>query len=260
MSNILRNQWVVITGASSGFGAAAAEGFARIGANVILGARREDRLSQVGETCLRSGAGKAVWRSLDVASTESVNSFAQWVGTQTEQVSVLVNNAGGAMGMETVALGRDEDWETMMQTNVLGVLRVTRAFLPLMTPHQYGHIINIGSVAGRTAYEGGAAYCAAKAGELQISRALRLELLTSNIRVSTIDPGLAETEFAMVRFKGDTVRAAKTYEGIVPLSADDVADAIVWVATRPSHVCIDEMVLKPTAQATVYKVNRKTQS
>jgi 3-hydroxy acid dehydrogenase / malonic semialdehyde reductase len=143
----------------------------------------------------------------------------------------------------------------MFQSNVLGLLRVTRAVLPLVK-EACGHIINVGSVAGRTAYEGGAAYCAAKAGELQITKALRLELNGTGVRVGTIDPGLAETEFAMVRFKGDAAKAKKVYDGLEPLTADDIAETMVWVATRPPHVCIDEIVIKCTAQAEVYKVHR----
>ena len=167
---------------------------------------------------------------------------------------MLINNAGGAEGLDTIAEGKDQDWETMMQTNVLGVLRVTRAALPLLVNNPGSSIINIGSLAARVAYEGGAAYCAAKAGELQITRALRLELNGTGLRVSSIDPGLAETEFSLVRFKGDTARAAKVYEGMVPLTAEDIAETLVWIASRPPHVNIDEVLIKPTDQAAIHKV------
>ncbi len=256
----MKNKWILITGASSGFGAATALAFARSGANVVLGARRVDRLEAVAKEATAAGASSASVHALDVSCSGSVGRFLEWVKTITPQIHVLVNNAGGAMGLDTVANGKDEDWESMMQTNVLGVLRVTRATLPLMVPFSTGHIINIGSIAGRVAYEGGAAYCAAKAGELQITRALRLELSGTNIRVSTVDPGLAETEFSVVRFKGDEARAAKVYEGVTPLTAGDVAEAIFWVASRPQHVCIDEMVMKCTDQAAIHKVNRKIKS
>jgi len=172
-------------------------------------------------------------------------------------LDVLVNNAGGAHGLDTVAQGKDEDWETMMQTNVLGLLRVTRAALPLMTNNPGSSIINIGSYAGHLAYEGGAAYCAAKAGERQITGALRLELSGTGVRVSTIDPGMAETEFSVVRFKGDEARARKVYEGTQPLTAEDLAETMVWVASRPPHVNIDEILIKPTDQAAIYKVHRR---
>lgn len=170
---------------------------------------------------------------------------------------MLINNAGGAHGLDPVAQGRDADWEAMMQTNVLGILRVTRAALPLMPRDAGASILNIGSVAGHTAYEGGAVYCAAKAGELQITRALRLELLGTGIRVSTVDPGLAETEFSLVRFKGDTARAKKVYEGMRPLTAEDIAEILVWIACRPPHVNIDELIVKPVDQADVGKVFRR---
>lgn len=257
MSSNLSHQWVLITGASSGFGAAGALAFARQGARLLLGARRLDRLARVAEEAKAAGAPVAEHHALDVASTPSVHSFMAWAGGLTPRVDLLVNNAGGALGLDRVADGRDEDWEAMMQSNVLGVLRMTRAVLPLMLPHQTGTILNIGSIAARTAYEGGAAYCAAKAGELQITRALRLELSGTGLRVMTLDPGLAETEFSLVRFKGDAARARKVYEGVQALTADDVAEAMVWMAARPPHVCIDEMIIKCTDQAAIYKVHRR---
>jgi 3-hydroxy acid dehydrogenase / malonic semialdehyde reductase len=258
MASSLANKWVLITGASSGFGAAAALAFAREGAKLLLGARRVDRLEQVAAEAKKAGSPAAHVHALDVASTPSVDAFAKWAGGLTDKLDVLINNAGGAKGLDKVAEAKDDDWEFMMQTNVLGVLRVTRACLPLMTSNPGSSIINIGSIAGRVAYEGGSAYCAAKAGELQITRALRLELCGTGVRVATVDPGFAETEFSLVRFKGDTERAKKVYDGMIPLTGDDVAEAILWVASRPAHVCIDEMVIKPTDQAAVHKVYRRT--
>jgi len=170
---------------------------------------------------------------------------------------VLINNAGGAHGLDPVAEAKEEDWEAMFQGNVLGLLRMTRAALPLMPRDAGATIINIGSAAGHTAYEGGAAYCGAKAAERKITEALRLELNGTGIRVGTIDPGMAKTEFSMVRFKGDTGRAQKVYEGTQPLMAQDVAEAMVWVASRPPHVNIDELLIKPTDQAAVHKVYRR---
>jgi 3-hydroxy acid dehydrogenase / malonic semialdehyde reductase len=172
-------------------------------------------------------------------------------------VDVLINNAGGAKGLDTIAEGKDADWEFMIQANVLGILRMTRATLPLMVKNPGATIINIGSIAGRTAYEGGAVYCAAKAGELMITKSLRLELCGTGVRVCTVDPGFAETEFSLVRFAGDAERAKKVYEGLTPLSAEDVAAAIQWIVSRPPHVCIDEMVIKPTDQAAINKVHRR---
>lgn len=257
MAYKLTDRWVVITGASSGFGAATALAFARAGARLLLGARRVERLEAVAAEARRAGSPKALVRALDVAHTTSVESFATWVKLQTQRLDVLVNNAGGAKGLDTVAEGKDEDWEFMLETNVLGLMRVTRALLPLLVENPGSSILNVGSIAGRTAYEGGSVYCAAKAGELQITRALRLELSGTGVRVATIDPGLAETEFSLVRFKGDEARAKKVYEGLTPLTAEDVAETLVWVASRPPHVCIDELVIKPTDQAAIHKVHRR---
>jgi len=253
----LKDKWILITGASSGFGAAAARAFAAEGAKLLLGARRVDRLEAVAQEALKLGAGAAVVQSLDVSSTPSVNAFAEWVRTKTERVDVLINNAGGAHGLDTVANGKDEDWETMMQTNVLGILRVTRAVIPLIPRDAGATIINIGSTAAHYPYEGGAAYCAAKSGELQITRVLRLELNGTGIRVSSVDPGLAVTEFSMVRFKGDESRAKKVYEGMNPLTAEDISEILLWVASRPPHVCIDELLVKPVDQANMQKIHRR---
>ena len=257
MAYRLADKWVLITGASSGFGAATAVAFGAQGCNLLLGARRVDRLENVAEEARKAGARSAHVHPLDVSQTPSVEGFVKWSSEFTPLIDVHINNAGGAQGMETVAEGKDEDWETMMQTNVLGVLRMTRAVLPRMPRDAGASILNLGSIAGRVAYEGGAAYCAAKAGELQITRALRLELCGTGIRVGTVDPGLAETEFSMVRFKGDAARAAKVYEGIEPLTGEDIAETLVWCASRPAHVCIDEILIKCTAQAAIHKVDRR---
>jgi len=257
MSSSWNDKWVLITGASSGFGAAAALAFARLGARLVLGARRVDRLQTVAAQAREGGSPQALFHNLDVARTESVETFADWVRAHTPRLDLLVNNAGGAKGLDAVAQGKDDDWEFMMQTNVLGLLRMTRAVLPLLTSNPGSTILNIGSIAGRVVYEGGAAYCAAKAGELQITRALRLELHGTGVRVCTLDPGLAETEFSLVRFQGDADRARQVYRGTIPLTANDVAEAMVWMATRPPHVCIDEMIIKPTDQAAIHKVFRR---
>lgn len=258
MLSTLANKWVLITGASSGFGAAAARAFAVQGCRLLLGARRVDRLEQVAAEARQAGSPEAHFQSLDVSRTASVEVFVHWARTFTDKLDVLINNAGGAHGLDTVAAGKDEDWEAMMDSNVLGVLRVTRAALPLLLTNPGSSIINVGSIAGRVAYEGGAAYCAAKAGELQITRALRLELCGTGVRVGTIDPGMAETEFSVVRFKGDETRAGKVYEGVIPLTAEDVAETMVWVASRPPHVNIDEIIIKATDQAAIHKVHRRT--
>jgi 3-hydroxy acid dehydrogenase/malonic semialdehyde reductase len=260
----LKDKWVLITGASSGFGAAAARAFGAEGAKLLLGARRVERLEQVATEARRAGAAEAHFQALDVSKTSSVEEFVAWARKKIAdgqspmgKLHVLINNAGGAHGLDPVAEGKDQDWEAMIQSNVLGLLRMTRATLPLI-PHDEGaSIINVGSIAGHVAYEGGAVYCAAKAGERQITRALRLELNGTGIRVGTVDPGLAETEFSLVRFKGDAGRAKKVYEGMTPLTAEDIAETLVWVASRPPHVNIDEMIIKPTDQAAIHKVHRR---
>jgi NADP-dependent 3-hydroxy acid dehydrogenase YdfG len=255
----LKDKWVLITGASSGFGAAAANAFAAGSANLLLGARRVDRLEKVAADAKKCGSTKAHFHALDVSKTDSVEAFIAWAKEtlNSKPLHVLINNAGGALGVETVADGKDSDWEAMLQSNVLGLLRMTRAALPLLPRDAGASIINIGSVAARTAYAGGSAYCAAKAGELQITRVLRHELFGTGIRVGTIDPGMAETEFSVVRYKGDKQKADEVYAGMNPLLAEDIADTMVWMATRPPHVNIDELVIKPTDQAEVGKVFRR---
>jgi NADP-dependent 3-hydroxy acid dehydrogenase YdfG len=255
---------VLITGASSGFGAAAAQAFGAHGARLLLGARRLDRLEKVAARAKKSGAPAAHFHALDVSRTASVEAFIAWAkekiaGRKSSfaNLHVLLNNAGGAHGLDPVATATDADWETTFQTNVLGLLRVTRAALPLLPRDAGASIINIGSVAGHAAYAGGAAYCAAKSGELAITRALRHELFGTGIRVGTIDPGLAETEFSNVRFKGDRKKAGEVYAGMNPLTAADIAETIVWVASRPPHVNIDELLVKPTDQADVGKIFRR---
>jgi NADP-dependent 3-hydroxy acid dehydrogenase YdfG len=254
----LRNKWVVITGASSGFGAAAAKAFAAHGCHLLLGARRVDRLEEVAAEAITAGAASAQVHSLDVASTPSVEAFAAWARGVSPTVDVLINNAGGAHGLDPVATGKDADWEAMVQSNFLGLLRVTRALLPLIPREAGAYILNLGSVAGHTAYEGAAVYCGVKAAERSITQSLRLELNGTGIRVGSLDPGLAETEFALVRFKGDATRASNVYAGMTPLTADDIAETMVWMVSRPVHVCIDEIIIKPTDQAAIHKVYRRT--
>ena len=242
---------VVITGGSSGFGAATALAFARLGFPLFLGARRLDRLREVAGQCRKEGAPAAEAHPLDVRSLESIEAFCAAAGTP----EILLNNAGGAFGRDTVEKITEEDLLAMVETNVLGLVRVTRAFLPRMIAKKRGHIVNLGSYAARGVYEGGAVYAATKHSVRVISETLRLELSGTNIRVTEMDPGLAETEFSVVRLK-DEQKAKAVYQGMQPLTADDVADAIVWAATRPPHVNISEMVLTPTAQASLTKVHR----
>ncbi len=236
----------VVTGASSGIGAATAQHLALAGYDLVLGARRMDKLQAVAE---KLGA-RAI--ALDVTDAASVAAFCE----QIPAVNVLVNNAGGALGLEPIAEAEDEKWRTMFESNVLGTMRMTRTLLPKLEVSGKGHIVVIGSIAGFEVYPGGAGYTAAKHAERAVAGTLRLELLGKPVRVTEIAPGLVETEFSLVRFGGDAERATKPYQGMTPLTADDVADAIVWAVTRPAHVNIDQMTIRPLDQATAMLVHR----
>ena len=237
----------VITGASSGIGAATAIALYASGFRLILGARRLDKLRRVGEPLC------AVCMELDVTDPASVEAFCNAI----PEVHVLVNNAGGALGLDTIANAKDEDWSRMYDTNVLGLMRMTRALLPKLEASGAGHIVNVGSIAGREAYPGGGGYNAVKFAVNAITKVMRLELNGKPIRITEIAPGMTETEFSLVRFEGDAERAAKVYAGLTPLCPEDIADSIQWAVTRPSHVNIDEIVLKPLAQASATVVSRK---
>lgn len=236
----------VVTGASSGIGAAAARRLANAGYSVVVGARRIDRLDSLAAEI----GGRAM--RLDVRDGQSVEDFAESVPA----LNVLVNNAGGAFGLEELAKADVDNWRAMWETNVLGLMLVTRALLPKLESSGAGHIVNIGSIAGFEVYRGGAGYTSVKHGVRAITRTLRLELLGKPIRVTEIDPGAVETEFSLVRL-GSEEAAKKVYDGFEPLVADDIADAIVWAVTRPDHVNIDEMVIRPLAQASAATVYRR---
>ena len=235
-----------MTGASSGIGEATVRSLAAAGFEVVAAARRVERCEEVA----REVGGRAV--RLDVADPDSVAELAESL----PEVSVLVNNAGGALGLEPVAEADEENWRQMYETNVMGVMRVTKALLPALERAGDGHIVVIGSVAGVEVYPGGAGYTAAKHAANAVTRTLRLELLGTPIRVSEVAPGMVETEFSLTRFAGDEVKAAKVYEGTTPLTAEDVADAIAYVVTRPPHVDVDYVSIKPTSQATARDVHR----
>jgi NADP-dependent 3-hydroxy acid dehydrogenase YdfG len=240
----------VVTGASSGIGAATAKALAHRGYRVVAGARRVERVRQV-----VGDSGEAL--PLDVTDKGSVERFVREVEKRHRRIDVLVNNAGGALGLTPIAEAKDDEWITMWQTNVLGLMYVTRACLPLLRKARHGHIVNLGSIAGFETYRGGAGYTAVKHAVRAISRTLRLELNGEPIRVTEVAPGLVETEFSVVRFHGDRKAAKAVYAGIKPLTAEDVADCIVFAVTRPPHVDIDEIVIRPVAQATSYQVARK---
>ncbi|MFI9556247.1 SDR family NAD(P)-dependent oxidoreductase [Nonomuraea endophytica] len=239
----------VVTGASSGIGAATARRLAAEGYEVVAGARRLDRLEKLAAEVPGIRA-----LELDVTSGESVDAFVAGL----ERCDVLVNNAGGALGTETVAEARLEDWQNMYDTNVLGSLRVTQAILPKLVESGDGVLVMLTSTAGLVSYEGGGGYCAAKHAQTAMVETLRLELVGSPVRVIEIAPGMVRSEgFAVTRFRGDSEAAARVYAGVPdPLSSDDVADAIAWCVTRPAHVNVDRLVIRPRAQAAQHKVHR----
>jgi NADP-dependent 3-hydroxy acid dehydrogenase YdfG len=237
----------VVTGASSGIGEATVRALAAEGFEVVAAARRVERC----EAMAREVGGRAL--RLDVADPSSVAELAESV----PEVSVLVNNAGGALGLEPLAEADEENWRRMYETNVMGVMRVTKALLPALERSGDGFVVVVGSVAGVEVYPGGAGYTAAKHAANAVTRSLRLELLGKPVRVSEVAPGMVETEFSLVRFEGDEEKASKVYEGTTPLSAADVADAIAYVVTRPAHVDVDYVSIKPTHQATARDVHRR---
>lgn len=237
----------VVTGASSGIGAATARLLAAEGFEVVVGARRVDRLRQLADDV------GARFAPLDVTDDSSVAAFCDTVGP----CRVLVNNAGGALGLDPVADADEEQWRWMYESNVLGVLRVTKRLLPALVESGDGHVVVIGSIAAHEAYPGGAGYNAAKFGVRALARALRLELLGQPVRVTEIDPGMVETEFSSVRFGGDEDRAAAVYRGVTPLTAGDVAECVAFAVTRPSHVNIDEMIVMARDQTGPREVYRR---
>jgi len=238
----------VVTGASSGIGAATARALAAEGFSVVLGARRLDRLQAVAEEI----GGRAL--PLDVTDAGSVDAFCLLVG----ECHVLVNNAGGAAGLEPIATAPDADWTWMYETNVLGTVRMTRSLLPALAASGDGHVVMIGSVAGIEPYPNGAGYNAAKFAVRAFTQVLRMELLGQPVRVTEVDPGLVETEFSKVRFRGDEARAAKVYEGITPLTPDEVAQCVAFAVTRPAHMNIDQIVVTSRDQALARMVHRRT--
>jgi 3-hydroxy acid dehydrogenase/malonic semialdehyde reductase len=239
---------VVITGASSGIGAACARAFARLGDRLSLGSRRSDRLVDIDQ--------HAFHQPLDVTKPTSVERFVAAAIAANGPIDVLVNNAGLARGVERIAEGTGEAWREMIETNVLGLLEVTRRVLPHMLAQKRGHVIVIGSIAAHKAYAGGGVYCGSKRALQPICEAIRMETLGSGIRVTSVDPGLVETEFSLVRFRGDSERAAKVYQDTRPLTADDIAECVVFAVTRPAHVNLDTIVVMPTDQATPRMVHR----
>lgn len=248
----------LITGATSGIGKACAEVFAANGWDLILTGRRKERLNELSKELISRHKVKTQLLHFDVRKHDEVEQSLKSLSAEWKKVNVLVNNAGLASGLSSIQEGDINDWEVMIDTNVKGLLYVTRTVAPWMISNKTGHIINVASIAGKQVYPNGNVYCASKFAVDALSQAMRIDMLQHGIRVTNIAPGLVETEFSLVRFKGDDERAKKTYESIKPLSGMDIAEIIYWSASRPAHVNIADVVITPTAQANAYLVNRNS--
>ncbi len=246
----------LITGATSGIGKASAEIFAKNGYNLIITGRRKDRLGKLSDELNNKFKVKVLALNFDVRQRNEVEKNLSSLSAEWKKIDVLLNNAGLASGLSSIQDGNIDDWETMIDTNVKGLLYVTRHITPLMIQNEKGHIINVASLAGKQAYPKGNVYCATKFAVDALSQSMRIDMIEHGIRVTNIAPGLVETEFSLVRFHGDSERAKKTYEKIKPLTAEDIAEIIFWTASRPAHVNINDVVITPTAQANAYIVNR----
>jgi 3-hydroxy acid dehydrogenase/malonic semialdehyde reductase len=254
MSYDLAGRTALVTGATAGFGAACAEALVAAGARVIATGRREDRLREL----VRRLGDRVHAVALDVRDRDAVFAGVRGLPAPLAEIDVLVNNAGLALGLEPAQRASLDEWETMIQTNCTGLVTVTRAVLPGMVARNRGHVVNLGSVAGTYPYPGGNVYGATKAFVRQFSLNLRSDVLGTAVRVTSIEPGMAETEFSLVRFQGDAERARKVYEGVTPLSGADVADAILWAVTRPAHVNVNRIEVMPVQQAfAAFAVNRR---
>jgi len=253
----LKGEIVFITGASAGIGAATAMLFAAEGARLLLAARRAGKLAEVASRALERGAEAVHSIDLDVRSRHAVQRAIDELPAEWAEIDVLVNNAGLSRGMEKLYTGRIDDWEEMIDTNIKGLLYVARAVVPGMVVRGRGHVVNLGSMAGELVYPNGAVYCGTKAAARTINDGLREDLLGTPVRVTSVDPGMVETDFSLVRFRGDAGRAAKVYKGVKPLTAEDVADVILWAVTRPEHVNIARVSLSSADQANTLLIHRK---
>lgn len=247
----------MITGGTSGFGKAIAIKFAKNGYDIIITGRRKDRLAELEKKLLESGGIKVLSLNFDVRNRNEVEKVISGLPEEWKKIDILVNNAGLAVGLDHIDTGNIDDWERMIDTNVKGLLYITRAVAPLMVLRNQGHIFNLSSIAGKELYEYGNVYCASKHAVEALSKGMRIDLLKNNIKVTNIAPGLAETEFSLVRFKGDAERAKAPYNGIKPLVAEDIAEVIYFCANLPEHVNINDLVIMPTAQASANHYYRK---
>jgi 3-hydroxy acid dehydrogenase/malonic semialdehyde reductase len=253
----LNGKIVFITGASGGIGAATAKAFAVEGARLLLAARRAGKLAEVASRALELGAAAVHSIDLDVRNRHAVQRAIDELPPEWAEIEVLVNNAGLSRGMDKLYTGKIEDWEEMIDTNIKGLLYVARSVVPGMVVRRRGHVVTLGSMAGEMVYPNGAVYCGSKAAARAINDGLREDLLGTPVRVTSVDPGMVETDFSLVRFHGDTNRAEKVYKGFKALTAEDVADAILWAVTRPDHVNIARISLSPVNQANTLLIHRE---
>jgi NADP-dependent 3-hydroxy acid dehydrogenase YdfG len=254
----MKGKTVLVTGASSGIGAATALEFARLGARVLMCARRLERLREMEPALLEAGAAEVFSFQLDVRDRDEVEGTLNTLPDAWGEIDVLVNNAGLSRGLTKFWQDDVENWEEMIDTNVKGLLYVSRVIVPKMVARGSGHVINLGSVAGHMTYANGAVYCATKAAEKSISQGLKLDLMGTAVRVTSVDAGMVQSEFSVVRFRGDDERAAKVYQNITPLQPEDIADAIVWAATRPAHVNIHDILMTTIDQGDSVTFNRRS--
>jgi NADP-dependent 3-hydroxy acid dehydrogenase YdfG len=250
------NKTVLITGATSGIGEACAKKYAADGDRLILTGRRADRLNILKTKLEKDFSTEILALIFDVQDKEAVDKNLGTLPTEWQKIDLLINNAGLAAGKDSFENADINDWETMLNTNVHGLLYVSKQIIPLMIANKKGHVVNIGSIAGKEVYENGNVYCASKFAVDAISKSMRIDLLKHSIKVTCIHPGAVETEFSLVRFKGDENKAAATYNGMVPLSGNDIADSIFYCTQLPDHVCINELVITPTQQANAYYTHR----
>ena len=244
------NKYIFITGATAGFGEACATIFAQNGWNLIITGRRQTRLTELSEQLVKAYDVKVSTLSFDVQNLEEVNNAVESLPLEIKNsIEILINNAGLAVGRGPIDTGLIEDWERMIDTNIKGLLYVSKAIIPFFKQNKKGHIFNLGSIAGKEVYPGGNVYCATKHAVDSLSKAMRIDLVEHSIKVTNIAPGAADTEFSIVRFKGDTETAKSVYDGFEPLVAQDIAETIYFVATRPQHVTINDLTIMPTAQA-----------
>ena len=255
--NLLKNKIVFITGASSGIGKACAEVFAKEKAHMILAARRIDRLKSLAKKLESVNGINIKCIQLDVRDYNQVKKEINSLDNNWKKIDILINNAGLSRGLDKFYEGKKEDWDEMIDTNIKGLLFVTRQVLPRMVERNSGHIINIGSIAGHEAYPFGNVYAATKFAVTGLTKSIRLDVLGKNIRVSSVDPGLVETEFSIVRYSGDEGKAKNVYKGLKPLTAEDIADAVLFCATRAEHVNINEIIMTPVVQASTAYIHRK---